>query len=63
MHKDCLAVSTFAMNNTTAPTGILTGTNYKIWKHDIGLALNLMDLDIILWDDSPSQLTSKSTPK
>lgn len=53
----------FSLNISANQIEILTGNNYKKWKADIELALNLLDIDIAIREDKPSALTATSTPE
>lgn len=49
------------MNSSANQIEFLTGNNFKKWKSDIELALNLLDIDIAIREDEPTPLTENST--
>ena len=42
---------------------MLNGTNFKKWKEHVVIVLRCMDLDYVLREDRPPDLTSASTTK
>ena len=40
---------------------VLNGTNFKKWKEHVMIVLGCMDLDYVLRNDRPPNLTSAST--
>ena len=51
----------FSLNNQTFPIETLTGGNYKRWKEDVELALIMMDVDMAIKFEKPTDLTIEST--
>ena len=39
----------------------MTGGNYKRWKEDVELALTMMDVDMAIRVEKPTDLTTEST--
>ena len=39
----------------------LTGSNFKKWKEDVQIVLGMMDIDLAIREDKPSDLTDTST--
>ena len=52
---------TFSVNNNTVIIETLTSSNYKSWKKDMELAIELADIDLAMVTPRPDDLTDEST--
>ena len=52
---------TFSVNNNTVTIETLIGSNYKSWKKDVELAMELADIDLAMVTPRPDDLTDEST--
>ncbi|XP_060190785.1 uncharacterized protein LOC132620088 [Lycium barbarum] len=50
----------FTKNNNVAEIEILTGSNYKKWKHDVDFDFELVEMDMIIIKDAPTEPTEES---
>ncbi|KAL0302747.1 UNVERIFIED_CONTAM: hypothetical protein Sangu_3081300, partial [Sesamum angustifolium] len=54
-----MAPANITANFNTIP--MLNGSNFKLWKENLKIVLGVMDLDLVLSEDSLPALTDKST--
>ncbi|KAK4395940.1 hypothetical protein Sango_1748300 [Sesamum angolense] len=54
-----MAPANITANFNTIP--MLNGSNFKLWKENLEIVLGVMDLDLVLSEDSLPALTDKST--
>ena len=53
--------STFSISANVNNISMLNGTNFKKWNEHVIIVLGCMDLDYVLRNDRPPNLTSAST--
>ena len=55
------ALNPTAINSYSSGIKVLSGTNFKKWKEQIGIVLGIMDLDYTLREPAPTKLNDTSS--